>query len=181
MVPSGSDDALAKDTRSPVSTLPARPSRGATTKAGNTHAQRVLVDAAWHYRHCPTLGRALAARAHGQPTFCRAQIPQHGARESGNELELVPHAHRFGSRALLSRTFSVLHNAISWPQPTLNTPPPPHGHVSVEHLPNTSQQARAQAPVGVPSGHRRGVQSPQPGTVDIRSCGTTALGPGRQP
>ena len=25
--------------------------RGALTKAGNTHARRVLIEAAWHYRH----------------------------------------------------------------------------------------------------------------------------------
>ncbi len=41
--------------------------RGALTKAGNSHARRVLVEAAWHYRHRPGLGRALAARSHGQP------------------------------------------------------------------------------------------------------------------
>jgi transposase len=41
--------------------------RGALTKAGNSHARRVLVEAAWHYRHRPALGRALAARSHGQP------------------------------------------------------------------------------------------------------------------
>ena len=28
--------------------------RGALTKAGNSHARRVLVEAAWHYRHRPT-------------------------------------------------------------------------------------------------------------------------------
>lgn len=41
--------------------------RGALTKAGNTHARRVLVEAAWHYRHRPGLGRALALRTQGQP------------------------------------------------------------------------------------------------------------------
>jgi transposase len=50
-----------------------RERRGAITKAGNTHARRVLVEAAWHYRHRPTLGRALAARSEGQPTACRTQ------------------------------------------------------------------------------------------------------------
>jgi len=34
--------------------------RGALTKAGNTHARRVLVEAAWHYRHRPALGPRLA-------------------------------------------------------------------------------------------------------------------------
>ena len=41
--------------------------RGALTKAGNTHARRVLVEAAWHYRHRPTVGRALASRSQAQP------------------------------------------------------------------------------------------------------------------
>ena len=41
--------------------------RGALTKAGNTQARRVLVEAAWHYRHRPTIGRALAPRSPGQP------------------------------------------------------------------------------------------------------------------
>jgi len=41
--------------------------RGALTKAGNSHARRVLVEAAWHYRHRPTIGRALAGRSQGQP------------------------------------------------------------------------------------------------------------------
>ncbi|MGH7393676.1 MAG: IS110 family transposase [Candidatus Rokuibacteriota bacterium] len=41
--------------------------RGALTKAGNSHARRVLVEAAWHYRHRPTIGRALASRSQEQP------------------------------------------------------------------------------------------------------------------
>jgi transposase len=40
--------------------------RGALTKAGNSHARRVLVEAAWHYRHRPALSPALAHRNHGQ-------------------------------------------------------------------------------------------------------------------
>src|SRR5207244_10205685 len=40
--------------------------RGALTKAGNSHARRALVAAAWHYRHRPTIGRALASRSPGQ-------------------------------------------------------------------------------------------------------------------
>jgi transposase len=41
--------------------------RGALTKAGNSHARRVLIEAAWHYRHRPTIGRSLASRSQGQP------------------------------------------------------------------------------------------------------------------
>src|SRR5206468_1781252 len=48
--------------------------RGALTKAGNSHARRVLVEAAWHYRHRPTIGRALANRSQGQPDEMRARL-----------------------------------------------------------------------------------------------------------
>lgn len=41
--------------------------RGALTKAGNAHARRALVEAAWHYRHRPTVSRALRHRSEGQP------------------------------------------------------------------------------------------------------------------
>jgi transposase len=35
---------------------------GGITKAGNIHARRLLVEAAWHYRHKPTVGVALRRR-----------------------------------------------------------------------------------------------------------------------
>jgi len=53
-----------------------RERRGALTKAGNSHARRVLVEAAWHYRHRPTVGGALARRSLGQP----AAITKHAWR-----------------------------------------------------------------------------------------------------
>lgn len=40
---------------------------GSITKAGNSHARRVLVETAWHYRHRPAVGKALRARREGQP------------------------------------------------------------------------------------------------------------------
>ena len=39
---------------------------GAITKTGSGHARRLLVEAAWHYRHTPRIGRALADRQDGQ-------------------------------------------------------------------------------------------------------------------
>lgn len=42
--------------------------QGAITKTGNSHLRRVLVEAAWHYRHRPGQGRALVKRRAGQPT-----------------------------------------------------------------------------------------------------------------
>jgi transposase len=41
--------------------------RGAITKTGNAHLRRVLVEAAWHYRHRPFVGAALQRRQAGAP------------------------------------------------------------------------------------------------------------------
>jgi transposase len=42
--------------------------RGSITKSGNSHVRRVLVEAAWHYRHSPRLtGAAIKKRREGQP------------------------------------------------------------------------------------------------------------------
>jgi transposase len=43
-----------------------RTRRGGVTKTGNAHARRVLVGAAWHYRHPPRVGAALRRRQAGQ-------------------------------------------------------------------------------------------------------------------
>jgi transposase len=40
---------------------------GAITKTGSGHARRLLVEAAWHYRRRPAIGKALRDRQHGQP------------------------------------------------------------------------------------------------------------------
>ncbi|MBV9943936.1 MAG: IS110 family transposase [Solirubrobacterales bacterium] len=41
--------------------------QGAITKSGSKHARRLLVEAAWHYRHPPRLGTRLKARQVNQP------------------------------------------------------------------------------------------------------------------
>jgi transposase len=40
---------------------------GSITKTGNAHLRRVLIEAAWAYRHRPAVGEALAKRLEGQP------------------------------------------------------------------------------------------------------------------
>jgi transposase len=40
---------------------------GSITKTGSGHARRLLVEAAWHYRSRPNLGRALTERQQDQP------------------------------------------------------------------------------------------------------------------
>ncbi len=68
--------------------------RGALTKAGNSHARRVLVEAAWHYRHRPGLGRALAARHHGQPDEIVSQAWRAQQRLHRRYRHLVGHGKR---------------------------------------------------------------------------------------
>jgi transposase len=45
----------------------AKRAHGGITKTGNAHLRRVLVEAAWHYRHGPYVGSRLQARQAGQP------------------------------------------------------------------------------------------------------------------
>jgi transposase len=40
---------------------------GSITRTGSEHARRLLVEAAWHYRPRPRIGKALTDRQHGQP------------------------------------------------------------------------------------------------------------------
>jgi transposase len=40
---------------------------GSITKTGSGHARRLLVEAAWHYRKRPAIGKALTDRQHDQP------------------------------------------------------------------------------------------------------------------
>jgi len=42
-----------------------RVSRGSISKAGNAHLRRIVVEAAWSYRHRPAVGGALKARQVG--------------------------------------------------------------------------------------------------------------------
>lgn len=45
--------------------------QGSITKSGSQHARRLLVEAAWHYRRPPRLGRELTRRQEDQPTHVR--------------------------------------------------------------------------------------------------------------
>ena len=46
--------------------------RGPITKAGNSHLRRVLIEAAWHYRHRPAESAPLRKRREGQPAWAIA-------------------------------------------------------------------------------------------------------------
>jgi transposase len=51
----------------------AKRAHGAITKTGNAHLRRVLVEAAWHYRHHPFVSAALRRRQQGAPAPVIAQ------------------------------------------------------------------------------------------------------------
>jgi transposase len=51
----------------------AKRAQGAITKTGNSHLRRVLVEAAWHYRHHPFVSAALRQRQRGAPDTVIAQ------------------------------------------------------------------------------------------------------------
>jgi hypothetical protein len=57
-----------------------RQRRGAITKAGNSHARRVLVEAAWHCRFPFRVGKALAMRRRKQPSEVIAIADRAGMR-----------------------------------------------------------------------------------------------------
>jgi transposase len=58
-----------------------RRSQGAITKTGNTHARRLLVEAAWHHRRPAWRpSRELDRRRQGQPAAVRARADQAGKR-----------------------------------------------------------------------------------------------------
>jgi transposase len=44
-----------------------RQQRGGITRTGNRHVRRLLIEAAWHYRHRPHVSETLARRRQGQP------------------------------------------------------------------------------------------------------------------
>jgi transposase len=71
-----------------------RERRGGITKAGNSHARRILVEAAWHYRHPPRLGRALATRSQGQPKTVVTQAWRAQQRLHRRYRHLVGHGKR---------------------------------------------------------------------------------------
>jgi len=62
-----------------------RQARGSITKTGNAHVRRVLVEAAWHYRHRPFVGAALRRRQREAPAHVVAQAwsAQHRLRGRG--------------------------------------------------------------------------------------------------
>ncbi len=76
---------------------------GAITKTGSGHARRLLVEAAWHYRARPSIGRALTDRQESQPgeAIAIAWSAQPAAAphlDTPPGARQAPHDHRRGGR-----------------------------------------------------------------------------------
>jgi transposase len=57
--------------------------QGAITKTGNSHARRLLIEAAWHQRRPPRLSVTLERRREGKPLALRAQADSSARRLHG--------------------------------------------------------------------------------------------------
>ena len=68
--------------------------RGSITKTGNAHIRRVLVEAAWHYRHHPAVGANLYRRSQGQPPEVLAAAWQAQVRLCGRYQRLTKRGKR---------------------------------------------------------------------------------------
>jgi transposase len=64
--------------------------QGSITKSGSQHARRLLVEAAWHYRRAPRVGRELARRQDGQPQHITA-ISWHAQRRLHRTWQRLDH------------------------------------------------------------------------------------------
>ena len=53
-----------------------RTQRGAISKAGNAHLRRIVVEAAWSYRHRPSIGAGLAARQKELREDCSEEVKE---------------------------------------------------------------------------------------------------------
>jgi transposase len=72
---------------------------GSITKTGSGHARRLLVEAAWHYRKRPAVGKALAERQDAQPAEAvaiawSAQRRLHRTWTRARAAREAPHDHR---------------------------------------------------------------------------------------
>ena len=68
--------------------------RGHITRAGNQHARRLVVEAAWHYRHPPARGARLLAAHEAAPPACRARALAAQVRLHHRHRSLIEHGKR---------------------------------------------------------------------------------------
>ena len=71
-----------------------RQHRGHLTKTGNRHARRLLIEAAWHYRHPPRQPARAAALAEHVPPTVNARAWQAQIRHRHRHRHLTSHGKR---------------------------------------------------------------------------------------
>jgi len=104
--------------------------RGGITKAGNIHARRIFVEAAWSSRHKPTVGYHLRKRREGQPAWVIAQadramrrlyVRQLHLRERGKPLNKTVIA---VAREIAGCVWAVMHEGLQQQTRGLTAQPP---------------------------------------------------------
>ena len=96
-----------------------RRAQGSITKTGNSHARRLLVEAAWHHRKPYRPSRALQARQAGQPAVVRERAERGNRRLYQRWCRLAPAAS--GPPSAWSRWLASLPDgAGAWPSWTPN-------------------------------------------------------------
>lgn len=98
-----------------------RTRKGAITKTGNGRVRRVLIEAAWHYRHKPTVGKPLKRRREGQPLWAIEQAEKARKRLHRRYWRLIekgksaPEAVVAVARELAGFLWAALHGLIELP------------------------------------------------------------------
>lgn len=76
--------------------------RGGITKSGNSHVRRVLVEAAWHYRHRPAISKLLLRRQAGQPAEMIALAQRAQERLNHRYFHLLLHSKKHHNQVIVA-------------------------------------------------------------------------------
>lgn len=96
-----------------------RHARGGLTKAGNTSARRILIEAAWHYRHRPTVRGRVGRRTQGQPAAIVSQAWRAQQRLHRRYRHLIGHGKRppVAAAAVARELVGFIWAALTRPEP----------------------------------------------------------------
>jgi hypothetical protein len=147
-----------------------RMQRGQITKTGNAHLRRIAMEAAWAYRHRPTVGAALRKRQKG---FSEGVL---FARPSPNPMFTVASATEGTEER---RAPDRAHRAIG--RQSGEGRPGPVPHALRDRL--TNCVGRARAATGTPPDSRAsdGAGPPQPGSIPAKTCAPVRARHARHP
>ena len=152
--------------------------QGAITKAGSTHARRLLIEAAWHYRRQPAVSLTLRRRHDGQPPAAIEAAWRAQLRLSGRWAHLD--ARRGKRRTTVAVAIARELSCFVWEIARQPDRPQPHTQVhpvagrewrparatrdprfDCEHRPRPRRRARSQTAARARRTHRHEVPSPR--------------------